>query len=72
MIIFFVISVIISGLSILNYPPHRTNSTVFANKAIFEKNNYGLILMILITYSIQLSLFILFIAQFFNKRKSSL
>ena len=63
------ISVIISGLSILYYPPNRTNSTLFFDKAIFQENNYGLILMILITYSIQLSLFILFVAQFFNKRK---
>ena len=69
MVIFFVISVIISGLSIANFPPNRANDTVFANKALFEVTDYGLILITLLTYSVQLSFFILLIAQFFNKRE---
>ena len=68
MIIYFFISLLITILLKVTYAPNVSNSR-YLNKQILTNTDFMIALTVLITYSVQVATFNLFLTQFFNKRK---
>jgi hypothetical protein len=68
MCIYFVLTGIVTGLCMLVFPSSGASSNS-VSKAIFNYTNWTVIWTILFIYSIELSTFSVFFAQFFTRRK---
>ena len=67
LVVFIPLSLVIASFSTIVLQPNSSNNFLFAEKALLKNTNFFLFLIFLLTYSLQVSTFILFISQFFSK-----
>ena len=72
LVIFVPLSLMITIFTKITLSPNSANTFMFADKAVLKHTDFFMFFAFLLTYSVQVSTFILFISQFFAKSNAEI